>query len=119
MRLIIAYFKIKKGNLVLINNDTYQRETLSERPIRQPLRQWLISINDHFVAISSDLQPLSIGDLPSYRPDPEASPSVQEFEVYNMLLKTKAGKKPEALMAFRHILYGILLLNIANHRRTL
>ena len=24
-------------NLVLINNDTYQREALSERPIRQPL----------------------------------------------------------------------------------
>ena len=37
MRLTIAYSKIKKGNLVLINNDTYQRETLSERPIRQPL----------------------------------------------------------------------------------
>ena len=39
MRLTIAYSKIKKNrNLVLINNDTYQRETLSERPIRQPLR---------------------------------------------------------------------------------
>ena len=38
MRLTIAYSKIKKRNLVLINNDTYQRETLSERPIRQPLR---------------------------------------------------------------------------------
>ena len=37
MRLAIAYSEIKKGNLVLINNDTYQRETLSERPIRQPL----------------------------------------------------------------------------------
>ena len=38
MRLTIAYSKIKKKrNLVLINNDTYQRETLSERPIRQPL----------------------------------------------------------------------------------
>ena len=37
MRLTIAYSKIKKRNLVLINNDTYQRETLSERPIRQPL----------------------------------------------------------------------------------
>ena len=36
MRLTIAYSKIKKRNLVLINNDTYQRETLSERPIRQP-----------------------------------------------------------------------------------
>ena len=37
MRLTIAYSKIKKRNLVLINNDTYQRETVSERPIRQPL----------------------------------------------------------------------------------
>ena len=37
MHLTIAYSKIKKQNLVLINNDTYQRETLSERPIRQPL----------------------------------------------------------------------------------
>ena len=50
------------------------------------------SINDHFVSISSDLQPLSISDLPSYRPDPESSPSVQEFEVYNILQKTRAGK---------------------------
>ena len=37
MHLTIAYFKIKKRNLVLINNATYQRETLSERPIRQTL----------------------------------------------------------------------------------
>ena len=37
MRLTIAYSKIKKRNLVLINNDTYQRETLSEQPIRQLL----------------------------------------------------------------------------------
>ena len=37
MGLTIAYSKIKKRNLVLINNDTYQRETLSERPIWQPL----------------------------------------------------------------------------------
>ena len=38
MRLTIAHSKIKKKrNLVLINNATYQRETLSERPIRQPL----------------------------------------------------------------------------------
>ena len=37
MRLKIAYSKIKKRNLVLINNDTYQRETVSEQPIRQPL----------------------------------------------------------------------------------
>ena len=38
MRLTIAYSKIKKRNLVLINNATYQRKTLSERPIRQPLK---------------------------------------------------------------------------------
>ena len=36
MRLTIAYSKIKKRNLVLMNA-TYQRETLSEGPIRQPL----------------------------------------------------------------------------------
>ena len=39
MRLTIAYSKIKKRNLVLLNNATYQRETLSERPIRQPLNK--------------------------------------------------------------------------------
>ena len=38
MRLTIAYSKIKKRNLVLINNDTHQREIVSERPIRPPLR---------------------------------------------------------------------------------
>ena len=38
MRLKIAYSKIEKRNLVSINNATYQRETLSERPIRQPLK---------------------------------------------------------------------------------
>ena len=37
MHFTIAFSKIKKRNLVLINNATYQRETLSERPIRQPL----------------------------------------------------------------------------------
>ena len=37
MRLAIAYSKIKQRNLVLINNATYQRETLLERPIRQLL----------------------------------------------------------------------------------
>ena len=38
MRLTTAYSKIKKRNLVLINNATYQRETLSVQPIQQPLR---------------------------------------------------------------------------------
>ena len=37
MRLTIAYSKMKKRNLMLVNNATYQRETLSELPIRQPL----------------------------------------------------------------------------------
>ena len=40
MRLTIAYSKIKKLYLLLINNALYQRETLSERPIRQPLRKF-------------------------------------------------------------------------------
>ena len=41
MHLTIAYSTTKKKrNLVLINNDTYQRETLSERPIRQPLKRF-------------------------------------------------------------------------------
>ena len=39
MGLTIAYSKIKERNLVLINNDTYQRETLSEWPIRPPLKK--------------------------------------------------------------------------------
>ena len=42
MHLTIAYSEIKKKkkkkrNLVLINNDTYQRETLTEWPIRLPV----------------------------------------------------------------------------------
>ena len=41
MRLTIVYSKIKKRNLVLINNATYQRETLTDRPIRLPL-SWCI-----------------------------------------------------------------------------
>ena len=39
MRLTIAYSKTKKQNLLLINNDTHQRETLSEQPIRPPLNK--------------------------------------------------------------------------------
>ena len=34
MYLTIAYSKIRKWNLVLINNDTHQRETVSEWPTR-------------------------------------------------------------------------------------
>ena len=51
MRLTIAYSKIKKRNLVLINNDTYQRETLSERPIRQPLRWWNSVLVFFFISV--------------------------------------------------------------------
>ena len=43
MRLTIAYSKMKKQNLVLINNETYQREILSERPIQQPLSQVVLA----------------------------------------------------------------------------
>ena len=45
MRLTIACSKVKKRNLVLINNDTYQWETSSERPIRQPLNKLDIQVN--------------------------------------------------------------------------
>ena len=50
MRLTIAYSKIKKRNLVLINNATYQRETLSEQPIRQPLKHaiYVLGYKLHF-----------------------------------------------------------------------
>ena len=34
----MAYSTMKKRNLVLINNATYQGETLLERPIRQPFK---------------------------------------------------------------------------------
>ena len=44
MRVIIAYSKIKKRNLVLINNATYQRETLSEQPIRLPLNKYKLVV---------------------------------------------------------------------------
>ena len=45
MRLTIAYSKIqKKRNLVLNNNATRQRETLTEWPIRLPLMSLLRSV---------------------------------------------------------------------------
>ena len=53
MRLTTAYSKIKKRNLVLINNDTYQRETLSERRIRQPLNQGDLNQSPYSVDNSS------------------------------------------------------------------
>ena len=54
MHLTIANSKIKKRNLVLINNDTHQRETLSERPIRPPL-----SDGQGFVNFFCDIKTLS------------------------------------------------------------
>ena len=57
MRLTIAYSKIKKRNLVLVNNDTNKRETLSELPIRQPLsRVSKDTVNLHLNYNSSQLQ---------------------------------------------------------------
>ena len=48
MRFRIAYSKIIKRNLVLINNVTHQRETLSEPPIRLPLIrfEWSVDCED-------------------------------------------------------------------------
>ena len=52
MRLTIAYSKIKKRNLVLIDNATYQKETLSERPIRQPLSSILLYLCTNITQIN-------------------------------------------------------------------
>ena len=56
MRLTIAYSKIKKRNLVWINNDTHQRETLSERPIRPPLRLEIESKTKSLTSVSKTNQ---------------------------------------------------------------
>ena len=50
MRLTIVYSKIKKRNLVLINNDPYQRETLSDQPIQQPLT--MSNSLSHFINVN-------------------------------------------------------------------
>ena len=60
MRLTIAYSKIKKQNLVLINNDTHQRETLSERPIRPPLMVTnYLNLHEH-IPISTKMNSLTV-----------------------------------------------------------
>ena len=61
MHLTIAYSKIKKQNLVSINNAKYQRETLSERPIRQPViikivTHGMILVHTKFIHIKFKLQ---------------------------------------------------------------
>ena len=65
MRLTIAYSKIKKRNLVLINNATYQRETLSEQPIRQPLnvtiQNYHKKLPNEIPTFGSDYKRLSTG----------------------------------------------------------
>ena len=53
MRLTIAYSKIKRRNLVLINNATHQRETLTEWPIRLPLT---IAPQCHIMAVISRIR---------------------------------------------------------------
>ena len=67
---------MNKRNLVLINNATYQRETLSERPIRQPLSRscsWPCSVK---VAATDEVPPtkpiLSESSGFSQRPSPLA-----------------------------------------------
>ena len=54
---IIAHSKFKKRHLGLINNGTHQSETLSERPIRQPLSRSCSTIimimnNEYYVHVS-------------------------------------------------------------------
>lgn len=50
------------------------------------------TINDTFASVSKDLEALDTSKLPTYRPDQHPSPTVQNYEVYNMLRKTKVGK---------------------------
>ena len=68
MRLTIAYSKIKKRNLVLINNVTYQREKLSERPIRQPLStmKWHNLRERHECHLASTMYKIMNNHVPSY-----------------------------------------------------
>ena len=76
MRLTIAYSKIKKRNLVLINNATYQGETLSERPIRQPLTHknillpLVLSYTNVFLAVISAVDGFQFSILVSIQPFP-------------------------------------------------
>ena len=67
MRLTIAYFKIKKRNLVLINDGTHLRETLSERPIRLPLKEFievsLLLFSAFFICVLMPKIVTNLGDL--------------------------------------------------------
>ena len=64
MRLTIAYSKTKKRNLVLINNVTHQREILSGRPIRQPLKR--LKGNTTAIFNKNMLESMSIQIFPTY-----------------------------------------------------
>ena len=69
MRLKIAYSKVKKRNLVLINNDTYQRGTVSERPIRPPLNgeRWkqvkIILLNFGYIVLRYVITKYYVSDI--------------------------------------------------------
>ena len=88
MRLTIAYSKIKERNLVLINNATYQRETLSERPIRQPLMYF-----------GNDISTCNIGIVTvlilcySFYSTLERSVKVGYISLYNCKIQCRYGAK--------------------------
>ena len=44
-RLTTAYSKIRKRNLVSVNKDAYQRETLAEWPVRLPLTPSFVTLS--------------------------------------------------------------------------
>ena len=70
MRLTIAYSKIKKRNLVLINNDTHQRETLSERPIRPPLNGFVCKLYGNTYAVHVTVALVGVATLNLALPAP-------------------------------------------------
>ena len=47
---------------MLINNDTYQRDTLSERPIQQPLNIVKLTINERWCLIGMSDAGMQIND---------------------------------------------------------
>ena len=85
MRLTIAYSKIKKRNLVLINNATYRRETISARPIRQPLKIYVFALLLFSVASASEKQKHVIA--PIFVPNIRKGLSAH-IRTFSLILKT-------------------------------
>ena len=86
MRLTIAHSKIKRRNLVFINNDTCQREILSEWPIRQPLSRANITNSQSYVSKHTD--PIS-GKVPTTSKElrtnsaNDAAPPASAWDTFN------------------------------------